>query len=55
MINLDKTEMEYEEKIKNYAVAMIKEIENRSKMFTITVNNVANILNVRKQHWRRYC
>lgn len=47
-INLDKTDREYEKKIENFGKATIKDVENKSKMFGTTVNQVANVMSVRK-------
>lgn len=49
-LNLDKTDREYEKKVENFGKATIKDVENKSKMFGTTVNQVANVMSVRKRY-----
>ena len=47
MIGLEKADREYEKKIEGFAKATIDDVEIKSKMFGTTVNNIANVMNVR--------
>ena len=49
-LNLDKTDREYEKKVENFGKVTIKDVENKSKMFGTTVNQVANVMSVRKRY-----
>ena len=53
-ISLDDTDKDFEKKVENYAKDTLKEVENKSKMFGITVNQITNAMNVRKWNWRKY-
>ena len=53
-LNLDKADREFEKKVENFGKATIKDVENKSKMFGTTVNQVANVMSVRKQYWWKY-
>ena len=46
--SLDDTDLTYEKKIENFAKDTIKDVENKSKMFGITVNQITNAMSVRK-------
>jgi len=48
MIGLEKADREYEKRIENFARKTIDEVELKSKMFGTTVNNIANVMSVRK-------
>ena len=48
MLSLEKADREYEKKIDSFAKETINEVELKSKMFGTTVNNIANVMNVRK-------
>ena len=49
-LNLDKTDREYEKKVEQFGKVTIKDVENKSKMFGTTVNQVANVTSVRRQY-----
>ena len=53
-LNLDKTDREYEKKVEQFGKVTIKDVENKSKMFGTTVNQVANVTSVRRQYWRKH-
>lgn len=48
MLSLEKVDRDYEKKIEGFAKETIGEVEVKSKMFGTTVNNIANVMNVRK-------
>ena len=47
-LKIDKNDRDYEKKIESFGKATIKDVENKSKMFGTTVNQVANVMSVRK-------
>ena len=48
MLSLEKSDIEYEKKIEIFARETINEVEAKSKMFGTTINNIANVMNIRR-------
>ena len=47
-LSLDDADSDYEKKIENFAKDTLKDVETKSKMFGITVNQVASAMSERK-------
>ena len=49
MVGLEPSDKDYENRINNYAKDTMQEVEQKSKMFCTTVNNIAGVMTVRQQ------
>ena len=47
-LSVDESDINYEKKVEDFAKELLKEIENYSKMFGITVNQIETVMSVRK-------
>ena len=47
-LNLDEIDREYEKKVEDFAKKLLEDVEAKSKRFGITVNQIADVMGVRK-------
>ncbi len=47
-LGIDDADRDYEKKMENFAKGTLKEVEAKSKMFGMTVNQVAGAMSLRK-------
>ena len=46
--SFDKSDREIEKKVETFSVQTIKEVENKSKMLSNTMGQIANVIDIRK-------